>query len=372
MIPNLEREIVLQCLGRAKSWEDPEKKQVTVAKLRESALRQWEDPAFRDLVAAASSETSKQRWQDPEYRERMLKVIADNFALLRSDPNWRTRLSERRRQQWQDTDFYARNADISKRNLAATKEDPSYREKRSEGQKRLWRDPEYRKRMTKVKQERRADPERRAMISETRRQIALANWGNPEYRAKLTEAHKALWQDPNYRDHITQALRRFRSDPANRDRFVLPTIHGFRSDIGFYAQSAWEANVARVFELTGREYLVGAVLDLKVAPEHQDLFQASETTLNIDFLTLNKRGQTVCFELMAHPLEDPESWAKIEMARQQYPEFAIRIIDERFYNRLQSRYEKAVNNNASLHGWEKTGFNLKTKPEVFVVIIVNC
>lgn len=360
-----EKNSIAMLTGRDRAWKDPQARQVAIGKLRESALKQWEDPAFRDLVAAASSETSKQRWQDPEYRARMLGVIAENFAILRRDPNWRTRLSERRRQQWQDADFYARNADISRSNLAATRERPSYRKKRSEGQKRLWEDPEYRRRMAKAKDERMADPERRARISETRRQIALANWENPEYRAKMTEAHKALWQDPDYRKHITDALHQFRSDPANRDRFVLPTLHGFRSDIGFYAQSAWEANVARVFQLIGREYVVGVNLSLAVTDDFQELFQDSGTTFNIDFSTIDGRGRTVMYELMAHPLEDPESWAKIEMARRQHPELVIRVIDEEFYNRLRRRFEVGINNNPQLHGWEKTGFNLKTNPEVF-------
>lgn len=157
-----------------------------------------------------------------------------------------------------------------------------------------------------------------------------------------------------------------RLDPANRDRMVLPTIHGFRSDVGFYAQSAWEANVARVFQLIGRDYVIGANLRLEVTEDFQDIFQGPETIFNVDFSTIDSRGRTVMFELMAHPLEDPEGWAKLEMARRQYPELVIRAIDERFYERLRDRFEDAINDSPQFHGWERTGFNLRTHPEVFV------
>lgn len=391
---------------RGKYWQDPQKRESAAAKLRDSALKQWEDPAFRNLVVAASSETSKQRWQDPEYRAKMAE---HGFAIgaLNSDPEFLARLSEIRRKQWEDPEFIARNLEISRRNLAEIKQRPSYRQKRSELQRKRWDDPEYRRKMaesasrnltqlwedpdfraaaiersretmtrlasdpdfrargTEVRRERMMDPEYREQISETRRQIALELWNDPEYREKLTDIHRAQWQDPEYRNNQGAALREARLDPANRDRMVLPTIHGFRSDIGFYAQSAWEANVARVFQLIGGDYVIGTNLKLEVTEDFQDIFQAAETTFSIDFSTIDSRGRTVMFELMAHPLEDPEGWAKLEMARRQYPELVIRAIDEGFYERLRNRFEDIINDNPQFHGWERTGFNLKTNPEVF-------
>ncbi len=196
--------------------------------------------------------------------------------------------------------------------------------------------------------------------SETSKQ----RWEDSEYRAKMSESHRALWQDPEYRQNQGAALREARLDPANRDRMVLPTIHGFRSDIGFYAQSAWEANIARVFQLIGREYIVGANLRLTVIEDFQELFQDSETIFNVDFSTIDGRGRTIMYELMAHPLEAPLDWAKLEMARRHHPELVVRVIDENFYNRLRRRFEAAINN-SQLHGWEKTGFNLRTHSGTF-------
>jgi len=401
-----EKNGAAQAEVRGKYWQDPKKRESAAAKLRDSALRQWEDPEFRELVVAASSKTSKQRWQDPKYRAKMVRnrVI---FDILRNDPNYLTTLSEIRRAQWQDPEFYAKNAEISRQNLAAIKQRPSYRQKRSEQQRKRWEDPKYRRKMSeqagrnlsqlwkdpefytaaversrelmtrlnqdpefrikgaKARSERFMDSTYRKQASEVQRQIALALWEDSEYRAKLSETHKALWQDPEYRKNQGAALRTARLDPANRDHMVLPTIHGFRSDIGFYAQSAWEANIARVFQLICREYVVGINLRLDVTEDFQEFFQDSETTFNIDFSTIDGRGRTVMYELMAHPLETPLDWAKLEMARRQNPDLLFRAIDENFYNRLQKRFENAINSDPQLHGWEKTGFNLRTHPEIF-------
>ncbi len=391
---------------RGKYWQVPEKRGSVAAKLRNSALRQWKDPEFRQLVVAASSETSKQRWQNPEYRAKVARnrVI---FDILRNDPNYLTTLSEIRRAQWQDPEFYARNAEISRRNLTAIKQRSSYKQKRSEQQRKRWEDPDYRRKMSeqagrnlsqlwkdpefyaaaversrelmtrlnqdpefrikgaKARHERFMDSTYREQLSEAQRQIALALWEDSDYRAKLSEAHRALWQNPEYRKNQGAVIRAARLDPANRDRMVLPTIHGFRSDIGFYAQSAWEANIARIFQLIGREYIVGVNLQLAVTDDFQQLFQDSETTFNIDFSTIDHRGRTVMYEIMAHPLETPLDWVKLEMARRQHPEIVFRTLDESFYKRLQSRFEIAINNNPQLHGWEKTDFNLRTHPEIF-------
>lgn len=401
-----EKNGAAQAEVRGKYWQDPGKRENAAAKLRESTLRQWEDPAFRRLVAAATSECSKKRWQDPEYRVKMAQygII---FGALNSDPEFLARLSEIRRKQWEDPEFYAKNVDISRNNLAETKKLPTYRKKRSELQKARWEDPEYRAIMAKVasrslsqlwqdpefraaalersreamtilnsdpefraksvkkRRELMLDPEYRDQFSETRRQVALAVWDDPEFRTKMSGVHKALWQNPEYRARITESIRQAQAEPSYREKLVLPTIHGYRSDIGFYAQSAWEANVARIFQSVGRDYAIGTGLKLEVTDEFQFLFQNHDTVFNVDFSTIDKRGRVVMFELMAHPLEDPISWAKIEMVKRQHPELVIRAIDEAFYGRLRSRFEDPINSNPRLHGWERTGFNLRTHPEVF-------
>lgn len=403
-----EKNGAAQAEVRGKYWQDPKKRESASTKLRASALKQWEDPAFRELVVVASSETSKQHWQDPEYRAKMAE---HGFPIgrLMSDPEVVARISETRRRQWENPEYRERIKELSRKRLAEIKTRPSYRQKRSEMSKamwqrpgfremksaqareqgafqKLWADPDFRvaaiersreamnrlnanpENRAKVFQARRdnlRDPEFSSQYSEMRRQIALSLWEDPGYRTKLTDIHIAQWQDPEYRDNQGAALRAARLDPANRDRMVLPTIHGFRSDVGFYAQSAWEANVARVFQIIGRNYAIGANLRLEVTEDFQDIFQASETIFNVDFSTVDNRGRTVMYELMAHPLEDPEGWAKLEMARRQYPELVIRAIAEGFYERLRDRFEDAINDNPQFHGWERTGLNLRTHPEIF-------
>lgn len=402
-----ERNSTAMLAGRDRAWKDPERREVTIGKLRESTIEQMKDPEVRRKLAESSRITSKLRWQDPVYRAKMAE---NGFPVgkLMSDPEFVSRLSESRRKQWEDPQFRARNLEISRSNLAEIKKRPSYRKKRSDSQRRRWEeDPEYRAKMTEsagrnltqlwhdpefraasiersreimtrlnrdpkfrikgpqARRERMADPAHREQISELRRQIALSLWEDPEYRTRLSGVHKALWEDPEYRDNQGAAFREARLDPANRDRMVLPTIHGFRSDIGFYAQSAWEANIARVFQLTGRDYDIGVRLNLEVTDAFQDLFQTPNTTFSVDFSTINKRGRTIMYELMAHPLEDPEGWAKLEMTRQQYPDIALRIIDASAYERLKIVFADKINADPKLHGWEKAGFNLKTHPELF-------
>lgn len=304
---------------KKKRMADPEHKRRVAASLRtyyqgsearvkqaEKAKKQWEDADFRESKRVSSSKTLAQLWQDPEY-----KAVA----------------TERSRQQ-----------------MLVLRQNPDCLERGAEASRRTRRSPGY---------------------SACRREIALALWQNTDYRSQLSRIHTELWKNPEYRQMITQALRTARLDPERRDHYYLPTIHGFRPDIGFYAQSTWEANVARILQLICRDYEIGLNLSLAVTDQFRDIFDSPETVLSVDFVTTNKRGKRALYEIMAHPLEDPDGWAKFLMAQDQFPHLNIRAIDASYYQILKRRYEERINLDPNLLGWEKDGFNLRTHPDVF-------
>src|SRR3989344_3447870 len=69
---------------------------------------------------------------------------------------------------------------------------------------------------------------------------------------RLTNAEATLrtleeqWTDEAYRERDAEAKRKARFEGNNLTKYHLPTISGIRRDIG-YAQSTWEANLARIF-----------------------------------------------------------------------------------------------------------------------------
>ncbi|HYD34634.1 MAG TPA: hypothetical protein VD999_01060 [Vitreimonas sp.] len=405
-------------------WRDEDRSATARQKAREQMTQQRQDPAFVEAATEAARRTMQQRWQDPEYRhqhsEMMKRLWQDpeyrrnqlvhlfNIAEeFRNDPDYLEKLSEARRRLWEDPDFYEAHVQRSRENLARLKQTPEYREKRSQLSKKQWKNPEFRAKMaqkasrqfselwknpefrafisdqsrgimTRLNQdpsfkqrqaearlEREEDEEYQARISETRRQLALEFWQREDYRDKQTTAHEELWQDPEYRAHMEEIKRQQWNDLTFREKLILPTQYGYRSDIGFFAQSAMEANVARVFMHSGKEFMVGMVLELQVTEEFSDLFNGPFTRFNVDFTLTDRSSRTVIYELMAHPFEDPEGWAKLTMAQQQYPDIIFKVIDQKLYKRLQNRFEDAINNSAKFHGWEKTGFNLRTNPDLF-------
>ena len=167
------------------------------------------------------------------------------------------------------------------------------------------------------------------------------------------EATRANWQDPEFRQRNAEGVRQVRLNPANLVRYHLPTISGERWDVGF-TQSAWEANLARILHLIGRENLIHEVLRL-----------SNGHFFELDFLTINPRGNLVGYEIMAHPLENPEGWAKLERVITEYPYITFRVIDHRFYRRLERRFTERISLDPRFAGWEERGDNLRTNPQKY-------
>jgi len=382
------------------------------------------DPEIRRRV----SETKKAQWTDPDFYAAHVEVSRKNLADTKTKPSYRKKRSELAIAQRNDSDYRSkmmvtpkdesidRSSDpeyLSRRSeqrraiMLSLWQDDEYREKQSEAHKRLWTNDEYRDRMTEQARqtmkrlmeetdfmERGAEarhkleenPEFQAQRSERQRQIMLelwthddyrakrsaeqrhamlAMWKNDDFRAKRSEAQKDRWKDTEYRAFMLAMLRRVHSDPELRSKIILPSHYGYRTDIDFHAQSAWEANIARLLRFTNRPFILGESVKLTVTDEFAHLFEGNDVYFNLDFMTSNRRGQDVAIELMAHPHEDPEGWAKFFMAQEQYPNLVLKAIEPPLYRRLARIYAPLINASSEFIGWEKTGFNLRTHPELF-------
>lgn len=203
-----------------------------------------------------------------------------------------------------------------------------------------------------------------ASLRELVRQTGLRSKGVRQLFTKLglpirtqAEAVRAMleerWQDQEFRQRNAEAVRQARLNPDNLSRYHLPTIYGERWDIDF-AQSSWEANLARVLRLVGRGYL-----------PHQRLRLDDGSLFGVDFLTLDRRGRMVAYEIMVHPQEDPKGWDKLEEAISNYPNIVFRIVDHGFYDRLKNRFAQRISQDSNLAGWEDKDDNLRTNPQKY-------
>lgn len=318
--------------GMRRMWQDPQEREKRVAGIRDK----WEDPEF----VQAHSEGMKRAWEDPDYRAHM---IAERVARW-DDPEYRTQHSEILRQRWQDPEFRARQSATMKKQW----ENSDYRDRVLGSMSTVWHSERFRTRQGELLRQRRQNPVFNANNAvATRRDLAQR------------------WQDPAFREKFLEAARRARLDPANVGRYNLPTIKGERKDIGFYAQSTWEANFARVLLSCGREFDVRQNFMLEVPEEYADLFPKGKTETNIDFLTLDPRGNSVLYEIMSYPKKYPVGWAKLEMLTTQYPMFRVVPVTDRLYKRLQQRFEAEINADPLFAGWETKKDNLKSNPTKF-------
>ncbi|EKD24650.1 MAG: hypothetical protein ACD_80C00175G0001, partial [uncultured bacterium (gcode 4)] len=285
----------------------------------------------------------KEIWRDPLYREKIVQARMK----LEDDPEYKVRFFEER------AELKAKKAEALKKLW----QDPEYRDRQTKSRKRKWQDPEFREKRLKQVREMQSNPEFRQKwldsmkkvwedpnYSEKHRQIMIEVLANEEYQQRRKAAMDKVWADPEFRkrqaaassrtmtrlnketDQLQKAaegIRKLRAQPDSAERFHLPTIQGYRKDIDYFAQSAWEANVARVLMYTGREFYPKESFILAVSGEYKDLFQFDITQLTLDFIVADPRGNIVAYDLIAHPLEDPVGLAKGEMFKDQYPEINL-------------------------------------------------
>ena len=210
----------------------------------------------------------------------------------------------------------------------------------------------------------RQDPEFRERNAKGVRRELHERWQDPIFKAKQANANRTNWKDPKFRERNAEGVRRARLNPENIGKYKLPTIYGYRSDIGFEAQSTWEANFGRILLYLGREFHTRKNFRLIVPAEFRELFKSDEIEISIDFVVRDPRGNIVLYEIMAQPSENKQGYAKLEMLIQQY-DTNLRMINQRFYNRLLRYFKKKIESHPNLSGWETSRDNLRTNPEKY-------
>lgn len=387
------------------------------AAVSEESKKRWQDPNYRRMMSERMAVITKSRWQDPDVHQRMIVAIKAARATLPFNPETNKKISDsmrevwlnndyrenqvRSRQKlWEDPEYRARHIvglreriasfnraawtdpeyrkrqiasrkalwddpDFRERRLAQIREmvlDPEYRAKHQEGVDRINQNPDYRERRSRVFRELLQDEE----FQQKRLSGLLERWSDPEFRNEQSERASQtitrLNQDPEHLKKAAEGIRRLRAEPGSSERFHLPTIQGYRKDIGYFALSAWEANVARVLKYVGREYYPKENFLLEVPAEFKDLFYFDVTQFTVDFIVEDPRGNLVAYDLIAHPYEDPVGYAKADMFAKQHPEVNLHIVDEGMYSRLKNLFADKINTSPELCGWETSNDNLRTNP----------
>ena len=148
------------------------------------------------------------------------------------------------------------------------------------------------------------ETEFRERSAKATREELYRRWQDPKFIEKQAKAARRsilqLKQNPEFRERGAEATRRTRLNPSNIDKYRLPTIQGYRNDIGFYAQSTWEANFARILiycakqfqnreKFSPREFYTRENLRLQVTEEFKHLFDSKEIEKSIDFVVKNMK-----------------------------------------------------------------------------------
>ncbi len=288
-----------------------------------AAKRKRDDPEFRQEQAEASRATMYRLKQDPNFQQKEAAARSAVFHdLWENNPEFGQMVAERSRQQcldnWQNHDFRQRHHDGLEKEL-----------------ERRWHDPE----------------------------------ASPAFRRRFAETHaestRKTWQDLSFREKIAEAARDARYRPEGLDsKMHIPSIHGYRRDIEFYAQSMMEANLARALIYSHAKLSLRQTFQLRV-PEGQREAIGSKSTwteLTVDFAVRDARGRVTLYEIMAHPLEEPEGRLKLELLRQQFPQFGFVAVTSEYYKQLAREFAAKVNHSGWLCGWETRQDNLRTNP----------
>ncbi len=293
----------------------------------------WQDPEFVQRHAEWSRRSLQKRWQDESFRKRQ----SESTRKMWDDPEFRVKKSEWLRRQRLDPTF---NEKMS-RALIEARQNPSYKEGVSKRSRAMWDDPEFREQQLTMMQN---------------------IYQDPSWREKHLEGVRRSMQDLEWRGRRAEAVRQARHDPTRIGRYKVPTIQGVRRDIGYHAFSAWEANIARVLMYCERDFYTQEGFNLMVPQEYQDLFPIKNTEITLDFITLDPRGNFLAYELMAHPLENPVGWAKLELLIDQYPMLQVRPIIPKFYNAIQRHFQRRINEDPRFCGWETSKDSLRNNP----------
>lgn len=354
-------------------WQDPEFKERTIRAMREAvkgrvytsqtlerlsqrAKEQWDDPLKRQKILDARKEIEK----DPARREALREQRRQHLVEMRRDPGF-----EQKRTDGLSHIYEGEKGETLKQKRREQMSTPEARQRNRELMQRLHTNPEFQDKQLQGLMEVLADEE-----FQQRRLAGLKKkWEDPEFRAKkstqMSQLATRLNSDPEHLRKAAEGIRKLRANPESAERFVLPTIQGYRRDIDYFAQSAWEANVARVLMYQGKQFYPKESFMLEVYAKYQDLFKFGIAQYTVDFIVEEGNGDLVAYEILAHPLEDPVGIAKAEMFAQQYPDLRIHIIDGKEYEELKKQYSMTINESADFCGWETNKDNLRNSPSKY-------
>ncbi len=207
-------------------------------------------------------------------------------------------------------------------------------------------DPEFEKARLDGLREKSKDP---AYLAKRGRAIA-ANWEDQKFRDAHEETERiklaSLKQDPGFRLSQAHGIR-------NSNRIPKCSIQGERIDIGF-AQSTYEANIARILTLVGADFQRGLAFALQPEEKSEKL-----TALTLDFV-VNIKGRQKIYEIVTG--RNIRRLQLLEMLATQNPKLRINIITERRYRRLRGMFQDRINNDPRFAGWETPKDNLRTNP----------
>lgn len=276
------------------------------------------DEDYSKKVREKISKSVKNLWKDPEYRRRGIKQLN----------NTRERAREAHRYRFEHDQNYRSNC-INK--MKDTMKGEKYREKQSRRMKQyILEHPEFMKK-----------------IHEKARNQLLRKWQDPLQREKgliqLKKAREAqegkikkLWYNCSFREEKKQFLRF--------------GIFGYRRDIGFEAKSMMEANLARIFMHSNREF------------GHEFLLYSSDgRSSSMDFLVPDKMNRPIIYNILSS-LRSEVDIRRYFQIMQEYPGYKFKEITLKKYFRLESFFKEKINNSSRFCGWECRGDNLRVSP----------
>lgn len=230
--------------------------------------------------------------------------------------------------------------------IAVSWEDPDMRQNHRASMRKKFEEPGYRKRQA----------------AGTQRHLEK-KWADEKYRQQKSDEMKQRWEhDSAFRERTVLATRQSRLQ-TNLRQLPIRTIKGERKDIG-YAQSTWEANLARIFTLLGQPYSTHVRYDVAVPEDDQDLFGKKDIATSIDFIVQRSSNRNIGYEIIAHPTENSKDLKKTQYVTTQHG-IPVRIITERAYHRLQKRFKDRISKHQTLAGWEIPKRNLRTHPDIY-------
>ena len=176
----------------------------------------------------------------------------------------------------------------------------------------------------------------------------------PELRAKFSEIMKRTWEEGRIdttkhwtktasgRKRLSQMMRGRKASEttrakmskaaqgrlrSKREMMYSSSRGGFRSDLGVYFRSTWEANFARILNYQGKKW----------SYEHQSFQLGSSLSYTPDFFI---EDDNVFYEIKGRWTE--KCRRQLELMRQLFPDVVVYVVDCEKYGRLKVEYRDKI------------------------------